>query len=57
MLDRFRAPMAESSVHQTRAANYHVVAPIVLGYPKAWPESHGRNPAEIHWLGETQEEL
>jgi nitroreductase len=30
---------------------YHVVAPIVLGYPKAWPESHGRNPAEIHWLG------
>ena len=29
---------------------YHVVAPIVLGHPKAWPESHGRNPAEIHWL-------
>ena len=29
---------------------YHVVAPIVLGYPKAWPESHGRNPAETHWL-------
>ena len=29
---------------------YHVVAPIVLGYPKAWPESHGRNPAEIYWL-------
>ena len=29
---------------------YHVVAPIVLGYPKAWPESHGRKPAEIHWL-------
>lgn len=28
---------------------YHVVAPIVLGYPKAWPESHGRKPAEIHW--------
>jgi len=31
-------------------AGHHVVAPIVLGYPKAWPESHGRNPAEIHWL-------
>jgi nitroreductase len=28
-----------------------VVVPIVLGYPKAWPESHGRNPAEIHWIG------
>jgi nitroreductase len=28
----------------------HVVAPIVLGYPKSWPESHGRSPAEIHWL-------
>ena len=28
----------------------HVIAPIVLGYPKAWPESHGRKPAEIHWL-------
>ena len=30
--------------------NYQVVAPMVLGYPKAWPESHGRNPAEVHWL-------
>jgi len=30
--------------------NYSVVAPILLGYPKAWPESHGRTPAEIHWL-------
>lgn len=29
---------------------YHVVAPIVLGHPKAWPESHGRKPAEIRWL-------
>jgi len=28
----------------------HVVAPIILGYPKAWPESHGRKPPEIHWL-------
>lgn len=31
--------------------HYEVVAPVVLGYPKAWPGSHGRNPAEIHWLG------
>ncbi len=30
--------------------HYHVVAPIVLGYPKAWPESHGRKPAETYWL-------
>jgi nitroreductase len=30
--------------------HYHVVAPIILGYPTAWPESHGRRPAEIHWL-------
>ncbi len=28
-----------------------VVVPIIVGYPMAWPESHGRNPAEIHWLG------
>ncbi len=28
---------------------YSVVAPIVLGVPKAWPEPHGRNPAEIRW--------
>ena len=28
-----------------------VVAPIVLGYPKAWPAGYERNPAEIHWLG------
>ncbi len=30
--------------------HYHVVAPIVLGYPKTWPQSHGRSPAEVHWL-------
>lgn len=29
---------------------YQVVAPIVLGYPTAWPESHGRKPPEIHWI-------
>jgi nitroreductase len=32
-------------------AQCHVVAPIVLGHPKAWPESHGRKAAEIYWLG------
>jgi nitroreductase len=30
----------------------HVVAPIVLGYPTSWPESHGRRPPEIHWLSD-----
>ncbi len=30
---------------------YDVVVPLVLGHPKAWPEPHGRHPAEIHWLG------
>ncbi len=42
-------------LHETKAelkvpAQYHVVAPIVLGHPKAWPESHGRKPAETYWL-------
>ena len=33
----------------------HIVAPVTLGHPKAWPESHGRNPVEINWLwGESQ---
>ena len=27
-----------------------VVAPIVLGFPNVWPESHGRKPAEVRWL-------
>jgi nitroreductase len=31
--------------------HYHVVAPIVLGHPKAWPEARGRNAAVINWLG------
>ena len=30
--------------------SHHVVAPILLGHPKTWPESHGRNPAEIYWI-------
>ena len=29
---------------------YHAVAPVLLGYPKAWPESHGRAPAEVLWV-------
>jgi nitroreductase len=32
-------------------AKSHVVAPIVLGYARAWPETPGRNLPEIHWLG------
>jgi len=32
------------------AQEFCVVAPVVLGYPAAWPESHGRKRAEIHWL-------
>jgi nitroreductase len=31
-------------------AGYEMVAPIVLGHPKAWPETHGRKPADIFWL-------
>jgi len=30
--------------------NYSVVAPIVLGHPKAWPVSRSRNTPEIHWV-------
>lgn len=30
--------------------SYQVVAPIVLGYPEAWPVSPGRKPPEIHWI-------
>jgi len=29
---------------------YHVVAPIILGFPTTWPEPHGRKPAEVRWL-------
>ncbi len=35
---------------------YQVVAPIVLGRPIAWPESHGRRPAEIYWIRPAQAE-
>jgi nitroreductase len=33
--------------------SYQIVAPLVLGYPEAWPEPHGRRSPEIHWLGQT----
>lgn len=29
---------------------YRVVAPIILGYPKTWPSSPGRQAAEIRWM-------
>ena len=35
---------------------YQVVAPIVVGHPVAWPESHGRRPAEIFWVSRVRSE-
>ena len=35
---------------------YEVVAPIVLGHPVAWPESHGRKPAETYWIRPEREQ-
>lgn len=32
------------------AEGYAVVAPIILGYPRAWPVSHGRTEASVIWL-------
>jgi nitroreductase len=29
---------------------YRVVAPIILGYPRRWPDSPGRQPADIQWM-------
>jgi nitroreductase len=29
---------------------YRVVAPIILGYPTKWPDSPGRQSAEIRWM-------
>ncbi|HTQ36947.1 MAG TPA: nitroreductase [Steroidobacteraceae bacterium] len=28
----------------------HVVAPIIVGHPGAWPPAHERRAAEIHWI-------
>lgn len=36
---------------------YRVVAPIVMGYPREWPETHGRDPADLHWCSLDQEVL
>jgi hypothetical protein len=30
--------------------SYRVVAPIILGYPAEWPQSHGRNAPQIFWI-------
>jgi len=27
-----------------------VVAPLILGYPQSWPETHGRKAPQIHWF-------
>jgi nitroreductase len=41
----------QSTKHELKLPEqYEVVLPIILGHPKAWPESHGRRPAEVHWL-------
>lgn len=32
-------------------ANHHVVAPIIVGHPTAWPPSHARKKPEIRWIG------
>ena len=29
---------------------YQVVAPLILGHPSIWPESHGRKPAGVYWI-------
>lgn len=31
-------------------ASHEVVAPIVLGHPRKWPDAHERTPPEIMWL-------
>jgi nitroreductase len=42
--------LPEIKVELGLPGQYQVVAPIVLGHPTAWPASHGRNSAEIHWV-------
>jgi nitroreductase len=41
--------LPETKAELGLSAECHVVAPIVLGYPRAWPPAHGRRPPEIHW--------
>lgn len=43
----FDLPAAKSRLKMP--AEYRVVAPIVMGYPREWPATHGRQPAELHW--------
>lgn len=43
--------LASTKIDLGLPETYSVVAPIVLGHPKAWPESPGRKAAEIHWDG------
>ena len=43
--------LASTKIDLGLPETYRVVAPIVLGHPKAWPESPGRRAAEIHWDG------
>jgi nitroreductase len=42
--------LAETKIELALPQDYHVVAPIVLGFPRAWPPSHERNAPEIHWV-------
>jgi nitroreductase len=49
----FARPWLDMSATKTELnlpEHYHVVAPIILGYPKAWPDPHRRMPAETYWL-------
>lgn len=42
--------LPETKIELALPRSYHVVAPIVLGFPRAWPPAHDRNPPEIHWI-------
>ena len=42
--------LPETKVELGIPKDYHVVAPIVLGLPRAWPPPHGRNAPEIRWI-------
>jgi nitroreductase len=43
--------LASTKLKLNLPSHFHVVAPIVVGHPKVWPEFHGRVPAETYWLG------
>lgn len=42
--------LPETKLQLGLPSSYQVVAPIIVGHPKAWPDSHGRNRPEINWL-------